>query len=496
MKKNICFSIILAVCLSTSSCRSIDSLNTADLTEPMKDSLVYLEISYSSYELSQPWKRTSVVKESGYGCAVGPYEVLTTAANIADSTLVKARRYGDNAFISATVKVIDYEYNLCLLELDKSEMNAPLTALSFSEVFPEGKSLTAYWLSSGNRLTTSRCTLDRAEMRSSEISFTKNLTFFATNVSRPFGDGEVCCFNDKPVGLAYWGNDYDSGIIPTETVNTFLSHSRKEGYNGFGVPGFKIMNLLDPTMRSYLKMPDGLDAGVLVSSVNTIGTGSKELKQSDVIISIDGHRLNSYGRYEHPDYGRISFHHILSQAPAGKILHFEIFRDGESVNLDIVSSNVKSDNMLVPYYGYGEQPEFIVLAGFVFQELTRDYLQLWGGDWTGKVPPHLYNYYTNYSFRPTEDRKDIVILSFVLPTEINQGYQQLSRIVVDSVNGVKINSMKDVLDAVEKTGDSDNIVITFEMDNPAVVIPKASLNPANAQVAKMYGITKLMNIDP
>ena len=55
-----------------------------DLTEPMKQSLVYLEISNSRYEQYQPWKQTPITKDGGYGCAVGPYEILTTAENVAD----------------------------------------------------------------------------------------------------------------------------------------------------------------------------------------------------------------------------------------------------------------------------------------------------------------------------------------------------------------------------------------------------------------------------
>jgi hypothetical protein len=90
MKRNFCFN--LAVLLSTavlSSCFAV----TVDLSEPMKESLVYLDISSSSYDLSQPWNQLPISKKSGYGCAVGPYEVLTIAENVANATYVQTRRY-------------------------------------------------------------------------------------------------------------------------------------------------------------------------------------------------------------------------------------------------------------------------------------------------------------------------------------------------------------------------------------------------------------------
>jgi hypothetical protein len=120
---------------------------------------------------------------------------------------------------------------------------------------------------------------------------------------------------------------------------------------------------------------------------------------------------------------------------------------------------------------------------------------LWGSDFSGKVPPHLYYYYADQSFEPSPQRKDIVILSYVLPAEINQGYQQLSRIVVDSVNGKKITSMSDIAAALKDTPESGLVEVSFEMDNPVVAIPKDQLPMANAQIAQLYGIPKLANIE-
>ncbi|MHC5102309.1 MAG: PDZ domain-containing protein [Planctomycetota bacterium] len=491
MKRNFCFN--LAVLLATAAVSNCFA-GTLDLSEPMKESLVYLDISSSSYDLSQPWNPLPISKKSGYGCAVGPYEVLTIAENVADAAYVQTRRYGQNAYIPATVKIVDYEYNLCLLELDKSAMDKPLTPLSFIESFPKGEQLTAYWLSSGNHLTTSQATLDRAEMSRSLVSFVSTLTFFATNVSRPFGDGQVCCHESDPIGIAAWGSETDVGIIPAETINRFLSHCKKEGYSGFSSSGFRASALLDPARRKYLNVPDDIKHGMYISDVYTIGTGCKELQLGDVILSIDGKQLNPYGRYEHPEYKRISFSHILSQIPDGTQIPFQIIRNGEIMALEITGSNVASDNMLVPYYLYDKQPEYFVTGGYIFQRLNRDYLGMWGNEMSGNAPPHLYHYQKDFSYKPTQEREDIVILSYVMPAEINLGYQQLSHLVVDSVNGMKIASMKHFADTVTAADNGDVLEITFEMDSPVLIIPKSQLTSANAQISRLYGISKMMHL--
>ena len=226
-----------------------------------------------------------------------------------------------------------------------------------------------------------------------------------------------------------------------------------------------------------------------------IGTGSEELKQGDVILSINGQQLNPYGRYEHPEYKRISFRHILLQTPDANKIQFEIIREGRITTLDITARNIASDNMLIPYYLYGKQPEYMAVGGYVFQKLNRDYMGMWGGNMSGKAPPHLYHYQKDLSFKPSDEREDIVILSYVLPAEINLGYQQLSQRVVDTVNGTKIKSIKHFVDTVNSIDNNGAIKITFEMDSPVLIIPKKQLKTANMQIAQLYGISKMMHLE-
>ncbi len=477
-----------------SSSQISEDVSEVDLSESMKQSLVFLEITNSGYDQYQPWKQTPVGKDGGYGCAVGPYEILTTAENVANATLVQIRCYAQNELVSATVKVIDHEMNLALLTLDKDTIKAPLAPIDFVDSFPKGKDLTTYWLSSGNKLTKARSTLDRAEMRYSDTSFAKTLVYRATNVSRSFGDGEVCFGYGDAIGVACWGNDTDATMIPAEAINRFLSQVKTDTYKGFGQVGFRVFALLDPTMRRFLKMPPDMDYGAYVRTVYNLGTGSDELKTGDVVLSIDGKTLNPYGRYKDDRYDRISFENIILQKSDGDKLSFELWRDGRIQTIEVTAKNFKANQMLVPYYMYGKQPEYVVLSGFVFQTLTRNYLTLWGDGWPGKTPPHLYHYYNDLSFKPTDDRQDIVILNYVLPTDSNLGYQQISRLVVSTVNGKKVKSINDILDA-STSSDNDFIVFEFEMDSPKLVIKKADLMMENMKVAQMYGIPKLHYIE-
>ena len=484
---------IIAVCSPQSRAAQAES---TDLTEEMKQSLVYLDISSYGYQQYQPWKHEDVSQRSGYGCAVGEYEVLTTAWIVRDTAFVKARRYGQNEYIPAKIKFIDYESNLCLIELDPNSMSKPLKPVKFAEEYVKGARVNFYWLSSGGHLYSGRGYLDRAKVTKSTVSYTKYVHYVAENTSGSTGSGEVYCIDSEAVGIACWFSqtNEEAGIIPAEVINRFLADVADGGYQGSGAVGFATSTLLDPAVRSFLKMPETLKTGVYVSDVYNLGTGSDVLKKADVILAIDGKSLNPYGRFDHPEYERLYFDYLIAGKPVGDTISFDVWRDGKKIQLRAEVKNFKADEMLVPYYEYDLQPEYVITAGFVFQKLTRPYMTNWGDDWSGRISPHLYHYYRDLALKPTDERRDIVVLSYVLPANINLGYKDLRQIVLKKFNGMEIRSIADVLEAQKLNPDSKYDVIEFEMDNPLVVIPRDQLNKANADIAKNYVINKLVNV--
>jgi hypothetical protein len=122
-----------------------------------------------------------------------------------------------------------------------------------------------------------------------------------------------------------------------------------------------------------------------------------------------------------------------------------------------------------------------------------------GDDMAGQSPSHLYHYFRDHAFKPTPERQDIVILSYVLPCShppINIGYTGLGRMVVSKCNGMTIRSIEDILTAQKLNPESRYDTIEFELDNPVVVIPREQLPAADQFLRRNYGIEKLSNIHP
>jgi hypothetical protein len=491
------FSILICVFMSLWLAGTSVKAGEDQTREAMKGSIVYLEISSYGYDQLKPWKNTDIQQRGGVGCATGAYQVITPAWNLIDAKLIKAKVSGQNEYVPVKIKTIDYEIDLALLELEPNTMKKPLKPVKFADKFQRGAKLNYYWLNHVGEMTTGQGYLDRAEVLPSTVSYTYLLNMVVTNTSQETGIGQVFCDGTTPIGISCWSEDGSkTGLIPALTINDFLARVKDANYPGIPAVGFAAEALLDPAMRTYLKMPATMKNGVQVTNVYAIGTGYDLLKAGDVILAIDGKELDAYGKFLHQAYDRILFHHLITSHKVGDDIVFDIWRDGGKQQLHVQAKNFDVGEMLVPYYEYGHQPEYVVTGGFVFQKLTRSYLASWGKDWDGKVSPHLLHYLRDIAFKPTAQRREIVILSYCLPAQINLGYTDLAQLVVSKFNGMPISRISDIVKAQKLNPGAKYDVVEFELDNPTVVIPRQQLPQADTMIATNYGIRKAVNVNP
>jgi hypothetical protein len=466
--------------------------------DALQQSLVYLKISQYPFDQYRPWKQTSVSESEGYGCAVGENLVLTTASACRDAVLVKARRSDQNEFIPATITAIDYEVNLCLLSLAVEVGKPPLCPIAFAEDYVKGASLDFYWLTRTGEVFSGRGYMDRAEVIKSPVSFAETLQFITANITQEAGRGEVYYLGEKAIGIGsrYGKQTKEAWLIPAALINRFLEDARDGNYQGLGAVGFDANPLLDPHLRAYLKMPADLESGVYISRVYTLGTGSSTLRGGDILLGIDDHAIDAHGKYADVRYQRIGYEHLITSAPAGREIAFDLWRDGRRMRETTTVSRFNATDMLVPYYEYGQQPEYIVTGGFIFQTLTRSYMTQIGDQWEDKISPQFYQYFRNQAFQPTPQRRHIVILSYVLPDDANQGYHSLRQLVVKTCNGKPVSCLADILDARQSEPTAAFDVIEFENINPAAVISRDKLESIDQSIAGRYGIPQPVHVRP
>jgi hypothetical protein len=186
--------------------------------------------------------------------------------------------------------------------------------------------------------------------------------------------------------------------------------------------------------------------------------------------------------------------HLITRKTAGQEAVVRVWRGGAEAMVTVRIENFKPSDMLVPFHEFDQQPEYVIVGGFVFQKLTREYLLEFGKNLAGQAPTHLYHYYRDLTFKPTDERPSVVVLSHVLPTPTNLGYTNLGELVVKTFNGRAVGSVADIVEAAEQAPDGPHHVVEFEMNAPTVVIPRARLSAVDAFVSENYGIRKLANV--
>jgi len=151
------------------------------------------------------------------------------------------------------------------------------------------------------------------------------------------------------------------------------------------------------------------------------------------------------------------------------------------------------EEVAIPTLQFDQAPKYLVVGGLVFQELTGAYLQEWGDKWSERAPQRLVEYFTFQQEKRTDPDRKVVFLSQVLPSPITLGYQQLSGLVLEKMNGHEINNLAELARAVDEISSGD-IVFEFR-DEPGKLILQADGLPAiSEKIGKDYGLPALRRL--
>ena len=110
---------------------------------------------------------------------------------------------------------------------------------------------------------------------------------------------------------------------------------------------------------------------------------------------------------------------------------------------------------------------------------------MWGDDWLKDAPTKLLSFLES-NYKATEDQ-EVTLLQKVLASDINQGYHDLSDLIITKVNGKKIINLRDLIRRVEN--DTNDKYIVFEdSDGKEIVLNRKKTMEGNEQILATYHI--------
>ena len=419
--------------------------------------LIRVNVTAQSYNFYHPWEKGQPGTRRGLGVLLENGQVLITARMVADATFVELERPMSGEKTIGQVAVVDYEANLALVKVaeDKPDFLVGLTPLSL-DTSPVVEDELDVWQVKDNGLAVgTSCPLIEVSVANYFLEGTPFLTYEVRG-SLQYHSGSFVLpvlHGEKLAGLlmSYDPGEQVSRVLAAPIIKHFLDDIEDGDYAGFPTLGLAFSRATDEQLRHYLKLERD-SGGVYTSMVVPNGTADQAgIQVGDVLLEINGHPIDSRGNYEHPEYGKLNLSHLVrGDSQVGQEIPIVILRDGQRKELLAKMTRKSAEDYLIDPYLFDQGPRFYVAGGLVFQELTKPYLRIFGDQWRQRAPMKLLWALEHPEEYEKEGRKKLVFISRVLRTPVTLGYESVSHVIVDKVNGKEIKSLKDLAEAFQQ----------------------------------------------
>jgi PDZ domain len=422
-------------------------------TSTASTAILRVTVTSQGYAFHRPWQQRRPITQTAIGVIVPHGRVLVTAMLVANHRYIELEALDSQRKVRAEVEVADYEANLALLKPVDDTFLAGRTPLHLCRPVSSGQSLNIWQVKPDGDVVPST-----ARVTSVDLSPYSQNNYFLTyrlNGSLQYGFENVTLPVVRGTELAGLVLRYDAGgqtidVISTPVIKHFLRDAGNAPYHGFPLAGFHFGPTMDPQLRRYIGLKEN-QTGIYVQKVIKGGPADRAgLKAGDVIMRMGEYAVSNTGQFEHPLYGKTSLVHLIrTHYYVGDTIALQVFRNGHTLDLNVTLDHRRPDQYLVPPYIIDQAPEYLIVGGLVFQELSVPYLLEYGKDWTALAPIHLVYYNQNQDYLNGDHREKIVIISSVIPTPYTIGYENLSDLVVLRVNDRPIRKLADVAAALK-----------------------------------------------
>lgn len=460
-------------------------IDAEDLKDaPLLNAVVKVYCTHTEPDYSLPWQKQRQYTSTGSAFMIGGGKLLTNAHCVEHHTQVKVKRRGDDTKYVATVLAKGVECDIALLSVESEGFWKGTEPLRFGRLpcLQDAVTVVGYPLG-GDTISVTKGVVSRIEVTSYAHGAADLLGIQIDAAINPGNSGGPA-FNDSGecIGIAfqvYRSADAENigYVIPTTVVSHFLNDYDRNGkYTGFPCLGVLLQKLENPALRACLNVT--VNEGVLIRAVEPTSLAKEVLKKGDVIVSFDGVPVANEGTVPFRSTERIAFGFLISQKFTGDAAELGIIREGKKTN---VVTTLKPRVHLVPYHIEGGQPSYLIVAGLVFTPLSESLIE----DECEESMGLKLMAKARYSL-PKFEGEQMVILSQVLASDVNIGYEDMSNQQVLKLNEIKIKNIRHLAHIVDSCNDK---YLIFELeDNFLVVMERQAASAATPQILKDYGI--------
>ena len=497
-QKTLMYGLCLLVLVHTTShARANDDTNllhtVTDLEPNMVNAMIEVRAARIEPDRFLPWRNSVPRWHTGYGVAVQPGIFLTSETLIRNHAAIQIRRAGSVQPMPAEVVLADPRVGLALIRASEENGFPEATPLPILDSIPPNGDFVIVQWGANDHIQTGIGNLLSIGFESVGEGIPPQLTYELASPLRVSQTGTPILYDGKLAGLAM---QFEAGrraalIVSPDSISRFLTATAQENYSGVPEPDFQAIPLADPVHRRFLGVPNSFaDRGIYIHTVAHANIPQHDLQINDVLLRWDGHELDASGNYEHPDYGRIPFAHLVAQRAAGDHVEATIVRDKTVQTIEVrLRANAEVFEP-IPENAIGQPDDYIVAAGLVFRELTLDFLRAHGDRWQRRAEIDLT--WHAYAAETNETHQRTVILVGVLADPINIGYRDIRNQIVQRVNGHPIAHLADLADRLDQGGFRS---VTFaSMPSVPLVFAPQEVELADQRIQQRFQIPALRRL--
>ncbi|MFC1669228.1 PDZ domain-containing protein [Spirochaetota bacterium] len=441
-----------------------------------------------------PWRMKNPGSSVGSGVIIKGKYILTNAHVVSNSTYIQVQKENDPKRYDAEIAFIGHDCDLALLKVKDESFFDNTVPLNFGGLpVLKSKVTTFGYPVGGYRISVTKGIVSRIQLsRYMHIGDMVFLTIQTDAAINSGNSGGPVVQDNKIVGIAFQASKRSNNIgymIPMPIIKHFLDDIKDGRYDGFPSMGIYVDTLRNKSFRKYMGMKDN-QSGIIIKHVNPGGSSYGHLKVGDILLSFDNVPLANDGSIVFGN-GRIYYAHLIDVKQIGDEVSLKVLRKGKIINLKYPlrghAPKISTSNE------YEKLPKYYIFGGIVFQVLSREYLKTWNKWWYNAERRMLYYYFYSIIDSIHPERKEFVVINRVLPDRANTYISDIKDELVNSINGMKINSLKDAVKALNSPAGKYHI-IKVDGSNLPIVLKVSEARDANIRVKGKYGIKFLKRL--
>jgi len=454
----------------------------------VRSAIVKVYTTSQAADYARPWEMEAQQDWTGSGCIVEGSRILTNAHVVSDQTFVQVQRADLPDKRVAEVLAVSHELDLALLTVKDATFFKDVTPLLLGALPAAGDPVTTLGFpEGGTRIAVTEGVISRIDRDTYSHSAFANLVCQIDAAINPGSSGGPVLSEGAIVGVAFQASEGQNigYMVPAPVIEHFLKDVADGRVDGTPVLAVRWQVLENPELRRHYAMAAD-QSGILVTSVAPLFEGEDKLRAHDVLLGIDDFDVANDGTIEFRPGERIDFLYAIDRKQVGDPVTMHLLRDGKPRDVTFALTAPKiSYGYLVPRRQYEKRPSYYVLGGVVFSPLTTNYYDTWE-KWE-QVPANLQRYYAEMRTAANAGRDEIIVLTDILPDELNVGYTTFADSVVKTLNGKPVRNLKDLVTTIEG-GTEPEVRIVLEDSEAEIVFRKEDLKACGAQILERYRV--------